>query len=722
MKKIVMTILVGLLSFMGLNLVVNADTPPETFKARDVILLPEYVPGVVSYYKPIDGGLEVFCEDEGYTYLTGLTYGLWEQVNDGYIYIFEHRPNTGDSKKDYYIQSVAVWWFKDYLNGNDANIPKDKKDYIFEHKDTDEVCKLIVELVEGAKKYKQSKGYIKFSKDEVTFTDEGDYYLSSKITIKSSVKKFDGIKFITASNESEIVNSTVKNGSGTFQIKVPKAYINVGEEVTIKLSASGTYGIKKMYDYYIEYNHVFSKPYQHVIYGKVFTEDVPVNDEITIKLVRDEKVRISKTDVTGDKEIPGASLVLTDESGKEVSSWISTDKPHYETLKPGVYTLTEKIAPKGYVLSTDSITFKLDNNGTIYENQNGVWVKVSYIKMVNELDKKSVRISKTDATGDKEIPGASLVLTDESGKEVSSWISTDKPHYETLKPGVYTLKETIAPKGYVLSTDSITFKLDENGLIYENQNGVWVKVSYIKMINEAENKSVRISKTDATGDKEIPGASLVLTDKDGKEVSSWVSTDKPHYEALKPGVYTLTETIAPKGYVLSTDSITFKLDENGTIYENQNGVWVKVTYIRMINEAKSSINISKLDGATNDYLSGANLVIKNLKGEVIAKWTTTNVSYYAALDEGEYVLSEESAPKGYVLNTDKVYFKVDAAGNLYIKDANGNYNVAGGIIFYNSPEIIVVPATGLSSTLTYIIGSLVLGFGAIMLYRNEKKC
>ena len=332
MKKIVMTILVGLLSFMGLNLVVNADTPPETFKARDVILLPEYVPGVVSYYKPIDGGLEVFCEDEGYTYLTGLTYGLWEQVNDGYIYIFEHRPNTGDSKKDYYIQSVAVWWFKDYLNGNDANIPKDKKDYIFEHKDTDEVCKLIVELVEGAKKYKQSKGYIKFSKDEVTFTDEGDYYLSSKITIKSSVKKFDGIKFITASNESEIVNSTVKNGSGTFQIKVPKAYINVGEEVTIKLSASGTYGIKKMYDYYIEYNHVFSKPYQHVIYGKVFTEDVPVNDEITIKLVRDEKVRISKTDVTGDKEIPGASLVLTDESGKEVSSWISTDKPHYETL------------------------------------------------------------------------------------------------------------------------------------------------------------------------------------------------------------------------------------------------------------------------------------------------------------------------------------------------------------------------------------------------------
>ena len=103
MKKAIFAILVGILSFMGFNFNVQAAEPPKSFVAKEVIKLPEYVPGIVSYYKPIGGGLEVFCEDEGYTYLTNLTYGLWEIVDDGYIYILEHRPNTGDSKKDYYI-------------------------------------------------------------------------------------------------------------------------------------------------------------------------------------------------------------------------------------------------------------------------------------------------------------------------------------------------------------------------------------------------------------------------------------------------------------------------------------------------------------------------------------------------------------------------------------------------------------------------------------------
>lgn len=32
-------------------------------------------------------------------------------------------------------------------------------------------------------------------------------------------------------------------------------------------------------------------------------------------------------------------------------------------------------------------------------------------------------------------------------------------------------------------------------------------------------------------------------------------------------MYKLTETIAPKGYILSKETIEFKLDENGVIYK-----------------------------------------------------------------------------------------------------------------------------------------------------------
>ena len=34
---------------------------------------------------------------------------------------------------------------------------------------------------------------------------------------------------------------------------------------------------------------------------------------------------------------------------------------------------------------------------------------------------------------------------------------------------------------------------------------------------------------------------------------------------LKPGKYTLTETIAPKGYKLSTETVTFIVNEDGTV-------------------------------------------------------------------------------------------------------------------------------------------------------------
>ena len=111
MKKYILSILVGFLSFLGLIVGVNAASAPSTFTTSDVVKI-EYISGITSYYKPIAGGLEVFCEDAGLTYVTGITYKLKGQVNDGYIYIFENRPNTGDKYKDYYIQSIAVWCIK----------------------------------------------------------------------------------------------------------------------------------------------------------------------------------------------------------------------------------------------------------------------------------------------------------------------------------------------------------------------------------------------------------------------------------------------------------------------------------------------------------------------------------------------------------------------------------------------------------------------------------
>ena len=77
---------------------------------------------------------------------------------------------------------------------------------------------------------------------------------------------------------------------------------------------------------------------------------------------------------------------------------------------------------------------------------------------------------------------------------------------------------------------------------------------------------MKISKKDITNKKELPGATLVIKDANGKIVDQWVSSDKEHFiYDLPAGKYTLTETIAPNGYILSTEKISFTVKADGTV-------------------------------------------------------------------------------------------------------------------------------------------------------------
>ena len=132
------------------------------------------------------------------------------------------------------------------------------------------------------------------------------------------------------------------------------------------------------------------------------------------------------------KELSGATLVLKNSKGEEVDKWVSSDKPHYvEELEEGTYTLTEIIAPKGYKLSEETITFELKANN-----------KVTEVTMYNALeDKYKVKISKQDITTKTELPGATLVLKNSKGEEIDRWVSGNEPHYLELDKGEYTLIE-----------------------------------------------------------------------------------------------------------------------------------------------------------------------------------------------------------------------------------------------------------------------------------------
>ncbi|MEE1554268.1 MAG: SpaA isopeptide-forming pilin-related protein [Lachnospiraceae bacterium] len=81
------------------------------------------------------------------------------------------------------------------------------------------------------------------------------------------------------------------------------------------------------------------------------------------------KVKISKRDITTDKELPGATLQIIDEDGNVVEEWVSADEAHLvegKLIAGKEYTLREIIAPDGYEIANE-IKFTVNEDGSVTE-------------------------------------------------------------------------------------------------------------------------------------------------------------------------------------------------------------------------------------------------------------------------------------------------------------------------------------------------------------------
>ena len=121
--------------------------------------------------------------------------------------------------------------------------------------------------------------------------------------------------------------------------------------------------------------------------------------------------------------------------------------------------------------------------------------------------------------------------TDERGV-----ISTDH-----LAEGEWRLRETAAPKGYLVDPTVRSLTVTADGLIDgDADHTVAVENDYTKL---------QVSKRDITNEAEVPGAKLSILDSDGDVVESWTSGEEPHrIDRLEPGDYVLVEEMTPTRY------------------------------------------------------------------------------------------------------------------------------------------------------------------------------
>ena len=299
----------------------------------------------------------------------------------------------------------------------------------------------------------------------------------------------------------------------------------------------------------------------------------------------------------------------------------------------GNYYVKELYAPDGFVTTNEEQDFTFEYAGADQ-------AEVSY-DFTFENEATTVELTKSDLTTGDELPGAHLKVTDEDGNVVDEWVSTEEAHVikELVVGKTYTMTETKPADGYV-TAESIEFTIENTAEIQKHE----MKDDVTK---------VQISKTDITGDQEIPGAKLTILDENDQVVESWTSTEEPHYvEKLPIGRYTLREEQAPKGFILTAD-VSFEVKDTGEIQ----------TVVMKDDTAKGKVILNKTDKETGEPLKGVEFELRDNKGKVLETLKTdaaghAESSLYEIADykdgkyagEKKYYLVETKTLDGYTLD------------------------------------------------------------------------
>ena len=332
-------------------------------------------------------------------------------------------------------------------------------------------------------------------------------------------------------------------------------------------------------------------------------------------LYTSEDIKNAKGEVLLEKD----SLIeqrVTDEKGQIT---FTADLP-----VDGKYYVKEIFAPDGFVTTEEVQEFTFEYAG---EDQ----AEVSY-DFTFENQSTTVELTKTDLTTGKELPGAHLKVMDSDGNTVDEWTSTEESHVikELVVGKEYTITETKPADGYV-TAESITFTVENTAEIQKHE----MKDDVTK---------VQISKTDITGETEIPGAKLTILDKDDQVVESWTSTEEAHYiEKLPIGKYTLREEQAAKGYLLTAD-VTFEVKDTGEIQK-----------VAMKDDtAKGKVILNKTDKSSGEPLKGVEFELRDSKGKVLETLKTDAAGHaesklyeIATFKNGKY----DTAIKYYLVET-----------------------------------------------------------------------
>ncbi|MDK0675557.1 SpaA isopeptide-forming pilin-related protein [Clostridium perfringens] len=602
------------------------------------------------YYVP-DSLKTCYCLNTGALNPTGQDYTKEIPVDAGietiiyWGYPARDGSEWGLTKDEYrYVTQLAIWAYQ-----NEAGL---SRGLVRERLQSGTVplskLKPAIDFLVEKAHAKELPTFFEVTPSNIEAHQEGDYFVSEPIKIKSDYTFSDAEVTIKSSSNPNLMDVIkIKDMDGdernkfsaneSFRVYIPidaeTGDIKVGVKATVELPATLAYATP-----------VEGK--QDMAIAPLETQNFDVN-KITVSWTGlNGAVQVIKKGDDG-KLLTGAKFVLKNANGENVAEATSQDgKAVFNDIKPAEYTIHEVEAPQGYLVTNPV-------NVTVKPN------KVSIAEMTDTQIKGKIQVLKVDEETNTPLQGAEFEIT-QDGKHIET-ITTGENGIATsslLPFGNYLVKEIKAPAKYVLNGEEHPVTISENGKTIE-----------ITHTNKIIKGKVAVKKTDSEiADLNLEGAEFTIYDNNKNTVAT-ITTNKDGYaesEPLNYGTYTMQETKAPKGYLLSNKVWDINITEDGKVY----------SYDITNDVIKGKLQIVKVDSENEEKPvegAGFDVIAVNVngikEGTVVDHVVTDKdgFAYTKDLRYGDYKFHETDTPKGY-WKSDKDYsFSITENGKTYVK-------------------------------------------------------
>lgn len=334
------------------------------------------------------------------------------------------------------------------------------------------------------------------------------------------------------------------------------------------------------------------------------------------------KVTLTKTDITGEKTLPGAIIEVYNESGKIIYRDTTDEMGRIANIPvtPGRYTFREVYAPDGYSLNDMTMSFTVSADGVVTGDTT---IRDDYTRFsIEKLDES-----------ENPLAGVEFSLVSSNGVAIMS-ARTDRngiATFEKVPFGTYRIVEAKPLAGYLPAEMEVEVTID--GTFINPEHPI---ATIINVPNE-----VVIRKVDQDG-KSLAGASFGLFDAFGERFSVATSDENGmvRFTKVPYGSYTIRELSAPDGYLASREEIAVTINADYRSSDKPIATvknhFKRVQFIKVDTSGKylPGVEFSLINAVTHEVVETA---VSNDKGEFI----------FTKFDYGDWIIRETEAPEGY---------------------------------------------------------------------------